>query len=108
MGATVWRVRDSTTFRDVRRQGVRGRAGPLTVTWAAGGDRPRVAYAIGRPVGNAVARNRLRRRLRALVDDAAAELRPGAYLIAATPAATTLDTGELRRTLQTALNRLPA
>jgi len=107
MGATVWRVRDSTTFRELQRRGVRATAGPLTVTWAADGERPRVAYGLGRRLGNAVTRNRLRRRLRALVAETAADLRPGAYLITAAPAATTLDIGELRRTLQTALNRLP-
>ena len=32
---------------------------------------PRVAFAIGRPVGNAVSRNRLRRRLRELLRGAA-------------------------------------
>lgn len=77
------------------------------MTWASGGERPRVAYAVGRRTGNAVARNRLRRRLRALIGEVAGELRPGAYLIAAGPAATTLDIGDLRRTLHTALNQLP-
>jgi ribonuclease P protein component len=43
-----------------------------------------VAYAIGRRVGSAVARNRVRRRLRAAIDEHAAELLPGgAYLFAA-------------------------
>ena len=44
---------------------------------------PRVAYAVGRSAGNAVDRNRVRRRLRALVHAHAAELVPGWYLVGA-------------------------
>jgi ribonuclease P protein component len=43
-----------------------------------------VAYAIGRRVGNAVTRNRVRRRLRAAIGNHAADLVPGgAYLFSA-------------------------
>lgn len=58
----------------------------------------RVAFAIGRPVGGAVVRNRLRRRLRAcLVDEAAAgTLPPGWFLFGATPSAATLDAAGIR------------
>jgi ribonuclease P protein component len=47
-------------------------------------DAARVAYAIPKSVGNAVERNRVRRRLRAAVAGCADELRPGAaYLFGA-------------------------
>lgn len=53
---------------------------------------PRVAYAIGKRAGNAVARNRLRRRLRAAMRDQAALLEPGsAYLVSAEPHAATMS-----------------
>ena len=64
----------------------RRRAGPVSLRVLSDGsdDPPRVAYAIGRRVGNAVTRNRIRRRLRAAVDQHASELLPGgAYLISA-------------------------
>jgi ribonuclease P protein component len=60
---------------------VRSRHGALRVLYLADDDGVRVAYAIGRPTGTAVARNRLRRRLRAIV--AGLDLPPGRYLIAA-------------------------
>jgi ribonuclease P protein component len=62
-----------------------------------------VAYTIGRRVGGAVVRNRLRRRLRALIRDAAPTLRPGAYLIGAAPAAAELGPDDLRAHLVRAL-----
>lgn len=59
----------------------------------------RVAYAIGTRTGNAVIRNRLRRRLRAVVADLAAEesdLMPsGVLLISAGPEAVLRTTEEL-------------
>lgn len=48
--------------------------------------RPHVGYAIGRSVGNAVTRNRARRRLRAALAARAASLRPGWYVVGAAPA----------------------
>ena len=43
---------------------------------------PRVAYAVGRQAGGAVARNKIRRRLRAATRAHARELEPGrAYLV---------------------------
>jgi ribonuclease P protein component len=47
--------------------------------------RPHVGYAIGRSVGNAVTRNRARRRLRAAFAARAASLRPGWYVVGASP-----------------------
>jgi ribonuclease P protein component len=46
---------------------------------------PQVAFAIGRAVGPAVVRNRLRRQLRAILRDRA--LVPGYYLLGVTPGA---------------------
>ena len=75
--------------------------GPIVVRFVPGeaGDPPRVAYAVsGAP--NAVARNRLRRRLRAAVVRAEASLQPGgAYLVSARREAVTMRFAELVDTL---------
>jgi ribonuclease P protein component len=82
-------------FDRFRTEGRRVRHGPLWCTCIADEDAvpPRVAYAIGRSIGTAVVRNRLRRRLRAqfVASARAGTVRPGWYLIGAAPAAAELD-----------------
>lgn len=100
--ARLWRVQDRSTFAALRESGVRRRVGPLTVTRLAdGADPPRVAFAVGRPVGSAVARNRLRRRLRAIVADVGPQ--PGTYLLSAGSAAGTLAHQDLRAVVRDGL-----
>ena len=65
---------------------------------------PRVAYAIGRPVGGAVVRNRVRRRLRAATRAHAGELAPGhAYLVHVAPGAAGRSYADLEAALERAL-----
>jgi ribonuclease P protein component len=81
------------------------RRGPVTVTWAPGepSEPTRIAYTVGRKVGGAVVRNRVRRRLRAVASERASSLQPGAYLIGAGPEAAPMPYGELRAALCEAL-----
>ncbi len=70
---------------------------------------PRVAYAVGRRAGGAVTRNRIRRRLRAVVRDEAALLEPAcAYLISVGPAAMKTPFSELRATFRAIVGELDA
>ncbi|MDQ3573896.1 MAG: ribonuclease P protein component [Actinomycetota bacterium] len=100
-------VADRATFAALRRSDRRVRRGPITITYAAGHptEQVRVAYAVGRRVGGAVRRNRLRRQLRAVMSDHGARLRPGAYLVGAGAGATALSFAELRERVTEALNR---
>ena len=103
----VARVRSRSQFAALRATGRRSRRRALQVTWAPpgpGATTPAVAYAIGKPVGTAVVRNRLRRRLRAMVTELA--LPPGTYLVVATPAAAELAFAELRSELVACLDDL--
>jgi ribonuclease P protein component len=94
----LWRVRDRASFAALRREGARRRVGPLSVTRLApeqgGASSPAVAFAIGRSTGTAVDRNRLRRRLRAVL--AELDVPAGTYLVGAGPAAATLSHQDLR------------
>ncbi len=95
-------IRDRSTFEALRRSGRRVRRGQVTLTYADVGPcrAPRVAYAVGRRTGGAVQRNRVRRRLRAIVRELADQLPPGAYLVAAAPGAAALSFWELRDMVQ--------
>jgi ribonuclease P protein component len=78
----------------------------VTVVHLPGTGEVRVAYAIGRKVGPAVVRNRLRRRLRAAVRDldrSTGGLAPGAYLISLRPEAAQRSYRELYQYLSLAL-----
>ena len=105
----VWRIRDAASFARLRQTGRRARCGPLTVVWLPADPPdssapPRVAYAIGRKVGGAVIRNRLRRRLRAAFRSVSPAR--GTYLVIASPAAASLSSSELTDALAGALSAL--
>jgi ribonuclease P protein component len=92
-------IRDRATFVRLRQAGRRAHRGPVRVTWVPateGGEITRVAYAVGRAVGGAVVRNRVRRRLRSAVADVEPQLRAGAYLFGAGPEAATIPYRELK------------
>ena len=104
MPPVVGRIRKRTTFRALARPDGRATSGPVAVSFSARvreteaaplAGVPVVGYAVGRAHGGAVARNRLRRRLRAAVREAAPSLPAGAYLVRAEPTAADLGFGEL-------------
>jgi ribonuclease P protein component len=94
-GTSVEPLRGRAVFEALRRTGRRSRRGPLTLIELPGGpgDPVRVGYSIGRRVGSAVTRNRVRRRLRAIVSDIAPA--PGSYLLGADPEAARASFAEL-------------
>jgi len=98
-------VRTREDFDALSRSRARRRSGPIWVVRADGDDEPRVAYAVPRKVGTAVIRNRVRRRLRAMIADLdrRGRLVPGLYLVGVRPEAITLDAGALRDHLLHAL-----
>ena len=106
----TWRIRDRETFARLRAEGTRSRKGPVTVTFLAddGPGPPRVAYSVGRRVGGAVVRNKLRRRLRDIVSGIAPHLPPGAYLIGVAPRAVSMSFEELRATVGGAFHGMTA
>lgn len=96
------RVRTRGEFAALRERGRRARRGALRVQHVPDGtDGARVAFAVGRPVGTAVVRNRLRRRLRAAFRELAPP--PGLYLVAAGPPAARQSYSDLRDDLAAAL-----
>ena len=109
----IWRVRDRRTMLDLRRSGTRVRSGTVTVTHLAppgpNDDPPRVAFAIGRRVGPAVVRNRVRRRLRSILRglaDDPAQLPRGAYLVSVQPKAVTSTYAQLEQDVRRSLAKI--
>lgn len=122
----IWRIRERAAFERLRTEGVRIR--PLTSPPLPGESHrrrslwcsylpdteatpPRVAFAIGRKVGPAVVRNRLRRQIRAVLAEAGTPpgtppgtspgtppgaMAPGSYLFGAHPSVVDLEFGDLR------------
>ncbi len=60
---------------------------------------PHVGYAIGRQIGGAVERNRLRRRLRAIMSTHDMDLSPGWYLFGVSVAARTYGYAQLEASM---------
>jgi ribonuclease P protein component len=102
----IWRIRERDAFARLGREGSRIRTSSLWCTYLPDPAvvPPRVAFAIGRAVGPAVARNRLRRRLRALLTSEL-EPPPGWYLIGARPSANELTFDQLRNELTALLSK---
>lgn len=98
MAPTVGRLHGKGSFRELSRPDRRGSCGPVNVSFVASAEcnaPVSVGYAIGRSHGNAVRRNRLRRRLRASLVGVS-DLAPGKYLVRATSVAGELSFSELR------------
>jgi ribonuclease P protein component len=91
----IWRIRERSAFTRLALEGRRTRAGVLWCTYIHDptATPPRVAYALGRAIGPAVVRNRLRRRLQALL--VGSSLPPGLYLFGAQPIAAQRSQSEL-------------
>jgi ribonuclease P protein component len=100
-------VRSRRACEELHRRGARGRSGPLSISflkqpsWSG----VQVAYAVNRRVGSAVVRNRLKRRLRAIVAERAASLPTGTYMVRVGPVGPALGFDELRVAMDQALER---
>jgi len=66
---------------------------------------PRVAFAIGRRNGPSVRRNRVRRRIRAILGEIAPEMAPGLYLIGWKGPIREVDFTQLRNELVDLMSR---
>ena len=110
----IWRIRERRAFARLTAEGRRARAGVLWCTYVldppGNSTPPRVAFALGRALGPAVVRNRVRRQLRAILQDAssAGTLPPGEYLFGATPLAASRSHVELTFDMRQLLGRVHA
>ena len=99
-------IRERDAFARLRREGSRHRIEPLWCSYVHDPQiaPPRVAFAIGRPVGTAVTRNRVRRRLKAVLRSSSVPA--GLLLIGADPPIVELTFDELSERVHLLLDRL--
>ncbi len=107
------RLRTPVDFRTAFRAGVKGTSGHALVHVAHTREShaPRVGFVVSKAVGNAVVRNRVKRRARAWAAEQVKDLRTGDLLVVrALPASADADfptlTASLDRALRTARRRL--
>lgn len=105
MLARQHRLRQPGDFEQARRRGRRWRGTLLTLNSAANGlEHWRAGFVVGRKVGSAVIRNRVKRRLRALVRKQSEHLPGGVDLVLiAAPASAQATFDDLDRQLQSLL-----
>ncbi|MGH3336716.1 MAG: ribonuclease P protein component [Nocardioides sp.] len=109
MSSAAHRLSGSAQFSLAIRTGRRAGSGTLVVHLARpdSEDRPRIGFVVSRAVGNAVTRNRVKRRLRELVRDQGDTLPNGAVLVVrALPPAAGASYAELRSDLTRCLTRV--
>jgi ribonuclease P protein component len=107
------RLRKRREFEECYASGVRASGRHLQLFLLGGESRPRLGVSVSRRVGNAVARNRVRRRLREIFRRSRALLgsAPARVVVNARPTAAAASFSELsedyRSALSRALSRLP-
>ena len=110
MLAADHRLRDSSSFRRTVRSGRRAGGRALVVHLHRGegsAQAPRVGFVVSKAVGNAVVRNRVKRRLRHVVRNFLTALPPSSDLVVrAQPAACDLTSAELGAELGRCLLRV--
>ena len=104
----IERLSGRRTFDELHARGVRTGRGPVRLLSCTDrSPRIRIGYAIPRTVGSAVARNRLKRRLRAVMAelDNEGSLAGGEYLVRVSAPFTDWSHAKLRTTMATLMQR---
>lgn len=102
------RLREGSAFARTVRSGARAGSRSVVCHVSAGDDATRVGFIVPRSVGNAVTRNRVKRRLRHLMRERVDALDALTVVVRALPRAAQASSGELARDLDHALAKAAA
>ncbi|NNN12008.1 MAG: ribonuclease P protein component [Acidimicrobiaceae bacterium] len=102
------RLSKRSDFEDLRRAGRRFGGRNLSIYFLErdSNGAPLVGFAISKRVGNAVVRNRIRRRLREISYGSEGIFSSGCYLVAVKPSAKERDYWELKSDMESVLRRI--
>ncbi|MDK8346113.1 ribonuclease P protein component [Brevibacterium sp. UMB1308A] len=102
------RVRSSEDFRRAFRSGLKAGTRNLILHVALNSEShaPRVGFVVSKGIGNAVMRNRVKRRLRAIAHERLAHMPPGIYVVRALPQSALSEFIHLERDFEVALSRV--
>ncbi len=99
-----YRLRKNSQFQYVYRKGKGFGAKEISLIFVPSRQKL-VGFSVGKKVGNAVTRNRVKRRLRAAFIGELPKVGPGLYIVAARSAAADASFQDLRRSLQYLLKK---
>lgn len=101
---TQHRLRKTSQFQAVYRKGKSAGTREISVIYLSS-SALRVGFSVSKKVGNAVTRNKIKRRLRAAFRAELPSLKKGLYIVAARPAAVQADFQTLKRSLRYLLKK---
>lgn len=102
------RVRSSEDFRRAFRSGLKAGTRNLILHVALDSEShaSRVGFVVSKSIGNAVTRNRVKRRLRAIAHERLKQMSPGIYVVRALPQSSRSEFIHLERDFDLALSRV--
>jgi len=102
------RLKESREFQRVYRNGKSSHSPLLVLFFLPSPQQITIGFTAGKKVGNAVKRNRAKRRMRALVSSYASRMAPGRYVLVAKAETATAPYAALDKAFETLLHRQKA
>ena len=101
----TYSLKKNAQFKYVYRRGTSGGSHEMVMLYARANNTLKVGFSVGKKLGCAVVRNRIKRRLRAACAPLLPQMKPGLYVFIARQGAITADFDKLCRSMQYLLRK---
>ena len=101
----TYSLKKNAQFKYVYRRGTSGGSHEMVMLYARANNTLKVGFSVGKKLGCAVVRNRIKRRLRAACAPLLSQMKPGLYVFIARQGAITADFDKLCRSMQYLLRK---